>query len=338
MNQPRPASRWVARLIGALGVAACATVDPVPVAPGGRTGANVDSAKVDAAVLAAMAAGDSVSVIVLGQTQLLQRPSGLEQFQASHEGWTRQALRSDVIGRLRAIASAEQAVMIATLGASRRVRLLWLYNAIAGTLAPSEIAALSRLGVVARVYANPNERVVFARGNERVSLVVPATAPPRFDPDRVPIAWNVRWLGVDRVWRELGAVGEGVVIASIDDGVNYAHADLGSHVWSNTREVANTGRDDDGNGYVDDVHGYDFGLMTPEVRSTSTTAQHGTWTAGRRRRGARVVGRADDSRLKAREIIEATARDTPPAGKDPRTGRGLVDALAAVRVARALAR
>ena len=186
MNQPRPASRGVVLLIGALGLAACASVDPVPLEPGGRTGANVDSAKVDAAVLAAMATGDSVSVIVLGQTQLLERPAGLGPFQASHDGWTRQALRSEVAGRLRAIASADQAPMIATLGASRRVRQLWIYNAIAGTLAPPEIASLSRLGAVARIYANPTERVVFARGDERVSLVLPPATPPRFDPDRVP--------------------------------------------------------------------------------------------------------------------------------------------------------
>ena len=264
----------------ALGVVSCATVDPVPVGPEGRGGGSVDSAKVDPAVLRAMATDDSVSVIVLGQTQLLARPAGLEQFQASHDGWTRQALRSEVVGRLRAIAQAEQASMLAAVGAARRVRQLWIYNAIAGTLSPSEIAALSRLNVVARVYANPAERVVFAQGNERLSLVVPATVPTRFEADRVPASWNVRWLGVDRVWRELGVVGEGIVIASIDDGVNYAHADLRSHVWVNAGEVANNGRDDDGNGYADDVHGYDFGLMTPEVRSTSTAAQHGTWTAG----------------------------------------------------------
>ena len=279
MNRPRPAWR-VAVAVAALGVPACATVDSAPVAPGGRVGIAVDSAKVDPAVLAAMATSDSISVIVLGQTQLLERPAGLEQFQASHDGSTRPALRSEVVGRLRAIAHTEQAQMIAALGASRRVRQLWIYNAIAGTLAPPEIAALSRLNAVARVYANPAERVVFARGNERVSLVVPPIAPPRFDPDRVTVAWNVRWLGVDRVWRALAVVGEGVVIASIDDGVNYAHADLRSHVWVNAREVANNGRDDDGNGYVDDVHGYDFGLMTPEVRAISTAAQHGTWTAG----------------------------------------------------------
>jgi subtilisin family serine protease len=41
---------------------------------------------------------------------------------------------------------------------------------------------------------------------------------------------------------------------------------------------------------------------------------------------------------RAREIIEATARDIPPAGKDPRTGRGLIDAWAAVTAARAMLR
>jgi subtilisin family serine protease len=90
----------------------------------------------------------------------------------------------------------------------------------------------------------------------------------------------VRWLGADRVWSDYAAYGEGVVITSIDDGVNYAHADLRTHIWRNTGETPNNGRDDDGNGYIDDVYGYDFDRMTPEVRATSLAAQHGTWTAG----------------------------------------------------------
>jgi len=46
-----------------------------------------------------------------------------------------------------------------------------------------------------------------------------------------------------------------VVIAIIDTGVDYTHPDLASNVWSNPGEIAANGIDDDGDGYVDDVHG-----------------------------------------------------------------------------------
>jgi len=49
-----------------------------------------------------------------------------------------------------------------------------------------------------------------------------------------------------------------VTVAIIDSGVDIAHADLAGNVWTNPREVAGNGRDDDNNGYVDDVHGWDF--------------------------------------------------------------------------------
>ena len=48
-----------------------------------------------------------------------------------------------------------------------------------------------------------------------------------------------------------------VVIAVIDTGVDYNHLDLRNNIWINTAEIPDNGRDDDGNGYVDDVYGWD---------------------------------------------------------------------------------
>ena len=47
-------------------------------------------------------------------------------------------------------------------------------------------------------------------------------------------------------------------IAVIDTGVNYNHPDLQANIWTNPGEIPGNDVDDDGNGYVDDVHGYDF--------------------------------------------------------------------------------
>ena len=49
-----------------------------------------------------------------------------------------------------------------------------------------------------------------------------------------------------------------VVTAVIDTGVDYTHPDLAANMWTNPGEIPGNGIDDDGNGYVDDVHGYDF--------------------------------------------------------------------------------
>src|SRR5262249_54146436 len=48
---------------------------------------------------------------------------------------------------------------------------------------------------------------------------------------------------------------EPIVVALLDSGVNYTHPDLAANIWKNERETPN-GKDDDGNGYVDDLHGW----------------------------------------------------------------------------------
>ncbi len=51
---------------------------------------------------------------------------------------------------------------------------------------------------------------------------------------------------------------EGVIIAVIDTGVDYNHPDLAGNIWTNPGEIAGNGIDDDHNGYIDDIHGWDF--------------------------------------------------------------------------------
>jgi subtilisin family serine protease/subtilisin-like proprotein convertase family protein len=48
------------------------------------------------------------------------------------------------------------------------------------------------------------------------------------------------------------------LVAVIDTGIDYTHPDLAANIWVNAGEIVGNGIDDDGNGYVDDIHGYDF--------------------------------------------------------------------------------
>lgn len=70
-------------------------------------------------------------------------------------------------------------------------------------------------------------------------------------------------IDLENVWNDLfdnnvTAPGSGTVVAVIDTGVDYTHADLKDNMWINTGEIAGNGIDDDGNGYIDDIYGYDF--------------------------------------------------------------------------------
>ena len=49
-----------------------------------------------------------------------------------------------------------------------------------------------------------------------------------------------------------------IIVAVIDAGVDIYHEDLKENIWTNTAEIKGNGIDDDNNGYIDDVHGWNF--------------------------------------------------------------------------------
>lgn len=88
-------------------------------------------------------------------------------------------------------------------------------------------------------------------------------------------------INVADAWR-LTAGRPEVIVAIIDQGVQYNHPDLAQNMWVNTKELNGTpGVDDDGNGYVDDVYGYNFCSNTSEITwAKEGDVGHGTHVAG----------------------------------------------------------
>ncbi len=72
-----------------------------------------------------------------------------------------------------------------------------------------------------------------------------------------------------------------VIVAVIDDSVDITHPDLATNIWSNAGEIAGNSIDDDGNGYIDDVNGWDFLNRDNDPSADVGTAQgHGSSVAG----------------------------------------------------------
>jgi subtilisin family serine protease len=124
-----------------------------------------------------------------------------------------------------------------------------------------------------------------------------------------------------------------VTVALFDDGAAIDHPDLRNRLWTNEAEAhGKPGVDDDGNGYVDDVHGWDFvdnHPIAPPEGACRTQASHGTFMAsligaernngigiaaagsdGARVMVLRIVGCGSDNRVDPQRLIRALAYAT----------------------------
>ena len=97
-----------------------------------------------------------------------------------------------------------------------------------------------------------------------------------------------------------------VLVAVIDTGVDYNHPDLVDNAWTNPGEIAGNGIDDDGNGYVDDMHGYDFANNDADPMDDNGHGTHCSGTiGGTGNNGVGVTGVAWDVSIMGLKFLTA---------------------------------
>lgn len=88
--------------------------------------------------------------------------------------------------------------------------------------------------------------------------------------------WGMNKIDAEQAW-DLSTGSQEVVVGVIDTGIDYTHPDLAENMWRNPYEVAGNGIDDDGNGVVDDVFGYNAIDQSGDPMDDNS---HGTHCAG----------------------------------------------------------
>lgn len=238
-----------------------------------------------------------VAVFVRMEDQLFRQGGDYERFCETRSiGTKRLELRKQVVSELKAKADRDYKAVDAELqrlveaGELRGVRRYWIVNGFAceATLAGRRaLAAMQPVGFVYRQRYGAQHRtnssdVVRTIDSmdalyRKLSEDRKANVEKPFKIEGLTVPWNLKAVRADSVWREKGITGEGVVVAVLDDGMMAVPALLPS-LWSNPGEQVN-GKDDDGNGYIDDVFGYNFSQESPYAVKP-LGHRHGTLCAG----------------------------------------------------------
>jgi subtilisin family serine protease len=203
------------------------------------------------------------------------------------------AAADDLIVRFKPTAApAERAAAHALAGVSQSEAL-----PLSDAFVVSTLPGIDAAGALAKLSAHP--AVAYAEPDAKIKRhAVP-------NDQHFPQQWGLSLIGSPAAW-DVTTGGAQVTVAVIDSGIDLQHPDLKPNLWTNSGERAGNNRDDDRNGYVDDVHGYDW---TQHEGSPQDEDGHGSHSSGivaaQGNDGVGTTGVAWKARLMALRVLTA---------------------------------
>ena len=166
-------------------------------------------------------------------------------------------------------------------GAIKNLQPHWIINGFTCTTTVADIAKLETIPGVKKIFRAAN----LERKRNSLQPAIPETRNSSLvQRDKCLHPWYIRSLQADRVWREFNVQGKDT-LNIIADGNFAISPNLAASIFRNPNELPDNQVDDDGNGYVDDYHGYNFTALsnritvTPSPSSTFSRTLHGAMCA-----------------------------------------------------------
>jgi len=125
-----------------------------------------------------------------------------------------------------------------------------------------------------------------------------------------PDLWGLHKIGCEVAWDT--ARGQGITVAVVDSGLDATHEDIHANIWVNTLEIPGNGIDDDHNGYIDDINGWNFAGNTPSITDKIGHGSHCSGTiAATGNNSIGVVGVAPLAQVMPLKIFDLDNQGNP---------------------------
>jgi hypothetical protein len=234
--------------------------------------------------------GGNTRLTVWFTEQLLGDGQAYKRRSREWSGRKRRELRTAAIATLKRLSSTTYTRAAASLQKLVDRQLIfdlqrhWIINGFTCTVrTEAAIEALREVAGVASIFRSRSPRPSRRRPADAPRQAIPANEDSKpteaFDPKRYRHPWYIRHLLVDRVWQDFGVTGSGT-LNIIHDGNFVLEGNIVANIYRNPKEIAGNGKDDDGNGLIDDYCGYNFATDSAHTTITPGTSQlHGNLCA-----------------------------------------------------------
>jgi len=191
------------------------------------------------------------------------------------------ASAEDLLIKVASPVSTERAAQTMSANGLKTQVIMPQWLSVKGNVTLSQLKGLKESGQILHVQKNyklnvyKNPSLVAAQKNpalqkmmqqKAIHTMAPSTRPDNLPFPATPISaqgadplfskqWGMVSNDLENVWKVFP--GKEIVVAVIDTGVDYTHEDLAANMWKNTKEIPDNGVDDDNNGYIDDIVGWD---------------------------------------------------------------------------------
>ena len=160
----------------------------------------------------------------------------------------------------------------------------WIVNGFTCSTNAEGLDALQRVPGVKKIFVTNNRPRQIPRSTAAppAPAELPAMIENPFDPQRYQHPWYIQALNADRVWKEFGVTGSGTLNVVHDFNFVYP-VHLSNNAYRNPNEIPGNGKDDDGNGLIDDCYGFNFANNSSRLTTKSNPRTprdlHGTMCA-----------------------------------------------------------